>query len=45
LKKLCPPKIEGVKNSKNKPWNVMKVNSQTPRKILVCCYIVIRVLK
>jgi hypothetical protein len=38
LKKSWPPKVEGVKNSKNKPPNATKVNSQTPKKILVCCY-------
>jgi len=27
LRKLWPPKVEGVKNSKNKPLNATKANS------------------
>jgi hypothetical protein len=42
LKKLWPPKVEGVKNSKKKPLNITKVNSQTPKEFLVCCYVVTR---
>jgi hypothetical protein len=32
LKKLWPPKVEGVKNSKKKPPNATKTGSQTPTK-------------
>jgi hypothetical protein len=45
LKKLWPPKIEGIKNSKNKPLNATKANSQTPKKILVCYSIAIKIQK
>jgi hypothetical protein len=41
LRKLCPPKIEGVKNSINKPSNVTKVGSETPKRnlfMLLYCY-------
>jgi hypothetical protein len=34
LKKLWAPKVEGMKNSKNKPPNDIEVNSQTPKKSL-----------
>jgi len=34
-------KVKGVKNSKKKPPNVIKVGSQTPTKFLVCYSIVI----
>ncbi len=37
------PKIEGIKTQKDKPLNATKASSQTPKKILVCCSIVIRV--
>jgi len=43
LRKLWPPKVKGVKISKNKPLNAIKTSSQTPQKILVCCSIDIRV--
>jgi len=43
LKKLWAPKVKGVKNSKKKPLNVTKTSSQTPKKILVCCSIDIRI--
>jgi len=35
----------GVNNSKNKWPNVTKASSQTPKKILVCCFVAIRVQK
>jgi hypothetical protein len=35
----------GVKNSKNKPPNVIKVVSQTPTKFLVFCFVVVKVQK
>jgi hypothetical protein len=31
MRKLQPPKIEGVKNLKNKPSNAAKVGSWTPK--------------
>jgi len=34
LKKLWAPKVEGMKNSKNKPPNDIEVGSQTPKKSL-----------
>jgi hypothetical protein len=41
LKKLQPPKVQGVKNStKKKSLNITKAGSQTPKKIpcmLLCC--------
>jgi hypothetical protein len=43
LRKLWAPKVEGVKNYKKKPLNATKTNSQTPKKIFVCCSIDIRV--
>jgi hypothetical protein len=43
LRKLWPLKVERVKNSKNKPPNVTKVDSQTPTKFLICCFVVIKV--
>jgi hypothetical protein len=43
MRKLWPPKVKGVKNSKNKPSNTTKVNSRTPKKIFVCCFVAIRV--
>jgi hypothetical protein len=36
-------KVKGVKNSKNKPPNGTKANSQTPTKFLVCYFFVIKV--
>jgi hypothetical protein len=39
------PKIEGVKKTKKKPLNDTKANSQTPKKILVRCFITIKVEK
>jgi hypothetical protein len=45
LKKLWPLKVKGIKNSKNRPPNVIKVGSQTLAKFLICCFVVIRVQK
>ncbi len=42
MRKLWPPKVGGVKNSKNKPLNVTKANSW-PKKFLVCWSVVIEV--
>jgi hypothetical protein len=43
LKKLWPPKVEGVKNSKKKPLNAIKANSHTLLKIIICCFVAIRI--
>jgi hypothetical protein len=43
LKKLWAPKVEQVKNSKNKPSNTTNANSQTLEKFLVYYYDVIKV--
>jgi hypothetical protein len=43
MRKLQPPKVKGVKNSKKKPWNTTKAGSQRPKKFLVCCSVAIRV--
>ncbi len=43
MKKLHTPKVKGGQNSKNKPLNITKANSQTPKKFLVCCYVTIKV--
>jgi len=43
LKKLWPPKVEGVKNSKKKPLNAIKANSHNLKKIIICCFVVIRI--
>jgi hypothetical protein len=42
LRKLWPPKVEGVKNSKKKPLNVTKASLQTPKK---SSYVVLLLLK
>jgi hypothetical protein len=42
-RKLWPFKIKGVKNSENKSSNATKVDSQTPTKFLVCCFVAIRI--
>jgi hypothetical protein len=34
-----------LKTQKNKPPNMTKTNSQTSKKIFLCCYVVIRVQK
>jgi len=43
MRKLWPPKVEKVKNSKKQTTEGTKANSQTPQKIFVCCSIVIRI--
>jgi hypothetical protein len=43
FEKIMAPQNRGVKNSKNKPLNVIKAGSQTPTKFLVYCFVVIRV--
>jgi hypothetical protein len=43
LRKLWPSKVEGVKNSKNKPLNITKPIPTHPKKLLVCCYVAIKV--
>jgi hypothetical protein len=45
LKKLWPFKLEGSRIQKNKPPNVTKAGSQTPKKFFVCCFIVVKVSK
>jgi hypothetical protein len=37
------PQNRRVKNPKNKPPNVTKASSQTPAKLLICCFVVVRV--
>jgi hypothetical protein len=37
------PQNRGVKNSKNKTPNTIKASSQTPKKFLICCFVVVRV--
>ncbi len=37
------PQNRGGKKLFFKPLNTTKANSQTPKKILVCCYVPIRV--
>ncbi len=37
------PQSKGVKNSQKKPLNTTKAGSKTPKNILVCCFITIRV--
>jgi hypothetical protein len=39
------PKNKGVKNTKKKPLNVIKVGSQTPIKFLACCFVLVKVLR
>jgi hypothetical protein len=34
-----------VKNPKNKPPNATKANSQTLAKFLICCFVVVGVLR
>jgi hypothetical protein len=42
MRKLWPPKVEGVKNSKKTNHQIRKANSQTTKKFLVCWYVVIK---
>ncbi len=44
LKKLWPFNRRG-QNFKKKPPNTTKVGSQTPKKFLVCCFVVVKVQK
>ncbi len=39
---MAPQSRGGQKLKKKKPLNVIKASSQTLRKILVCCYIVLK---
>jgi hypothetical protein len=39
------PQNRRVNNSKNKPPNATKAGSQTPKKFLVHCFVVIKVPK
>jgi hypothetical protein len=43
MSKLPPPKEESSRTLKNKPSNATKADSQTLKKILVYCYVAIRV--
>jgi hypothetical protein len=43
MRKLWPPKVKGVKNSKKEPLNTMKADSQTPQKFFVYCFAAIKV--
>jgi hypothetical protein len=44
MRKLGPLKIKRSRtHKKNKPLNITKVNSWTPKNFLLCCYVVIRV--
>jgi hypothetical protein len=44
MRKLHPPKVKGIKNSKkNKLLNITKNTSQTLKTFLVCCYVAIKV--
>ncbi len=43
MKKLWPVKVKGVKNSKKKPPNDTKANSQKPTKFIVISFVVIRI--
>jgi hypothetical protein len=45
MRKLWPPKVEGVKKSEKKPLNIIEADSQTPKKILLCCFFAIKVPK
>jgi hypothetical protein len=45
MRELWPPKVEGGQKLIKKPPNVTKANSQAPKKILVCCFVVIKVQK
>jgi hypothetical protein len=37
------PQNKEVKNSKNKPPNVTKANPETPTKLFICCFVVVKV--
>ncbi len=36
MRKLCPCKVKGVKTQKNKPPNITKADSCTPKKFFIC---------
>ncbi len=40
---MAPQSKGGQEFKKNKPLNATKACFQTPKKVLVCCYVVIRV--
>ncbi len=42
---MAPQSKGGKKTQKNKPANATKANSQTPKKLLVCYFLVIRIKK
>jgi hypothetical protein len=42
---MTPQSKGGQELKKNKPLNIIKVNSRTPQKIVVCCSIAIKVEK
>jgi hypothetical protein len=43
IEKKWPFKVEGINNSKKKPPNAIKIGSQTPKKLFLCCSIAIKV--
>jgi hypothetical protein len=43
LKKIEPPKLEGVNFFIKKALNVIKVDSQTPQKFLLRCFVAIKI--
>ncbi len=45
MRKLQPPKIQGSKTQKNIPSNITKADLQTPKKFLVCCFVIFRAKK
>jgi hypothetical protein len=42
---MAPQSRGGQKLKKNKPPNVIKASSKTPKKILICCFVAIKVQK
>jgi len=42
MRKLRPPKGEGVKNSKKKTIEHTQASSQSPKKFFLCCYVGIK---
>ncbi len=45
MRKLQAPKVKGVQELKKTNHQTTKADSQTFKKFLVCCYVVIRVEK
>jgi hypothetical protein len=43
MRKLCSPKVEGVKNSKKQTTEHYKAGFLTPKKFFVCCCVAITV--